>query len=111
MDPSPRWRELMARADDQIPLDEAAMLIAAQADPTLDVAAQLARLDAAAAQVEQADADGVCRLVFETMSLRGDNQTYDDPRNSYLDQVLDRRRGIPISLAVVVIEIGRRCGV
>src|SRR5439155_10429895 len=35
---------------------------------------------------------------------------YDDPRNSYIDQVLARRRGIPISLSVVLMEIGRRCG-
>jgi regulator of sirC expression with transglutaminase-like and TPR domain len=43
------------------------------------------------------------------MGLRGDDD-YDDPRNSFLDQVLARRRGIPISLSVVLIEIGRRCG-
>ena len=73
--------------------------------------AQLSRLDGLAGQIEQADAAGVCHLVFESLGLRGDVDTYDDPRNSYLDQVLDRRLGIPISLAVVLIEIGRRCGV
>jgi regulator of sirC expression with transglutaminase-like and TPR domain len=53
----------------------------------------------------------VCRFVFETLGVRGDQKTYDDPRNSYLDQVLDRRLGIPISISVLVMEIGRRCGV
>jgi regulator of sirC expression with transglutaminase-like and TPR domain len=106
-----RWHELMSRPEHQIPLDEAALLIAAQADPGLDVAAQLARLDEAAAQLGSADTEQVCGLVFEELGVRGDSATYDDPRNSYLDQVLDRRLGIPISLSVLLMEIGRRCGV
>lgn len=111
MDPSPRWRELVARPDDQIPLDEAALLIAAQADPSVDVAGQLQRLDDLATRVTTADTDGVCGLLFDTLGMRGDEQTYDDPRNSYLPQVLDRRLGIPITLSVLLIEIGRRRGV
>jgi regulator of sirC expression with transglutaminase-like and TPR domain len=100
----------MALSDDEIPLDEAALLIAAHADSNLDVAAQLERLDDLAVQIGPATTDRVCRHVFETLGLRGDDQTYDDPRNSYLDQVLNRRLGIPISLSVLLIEIGRRCG-
>ena len=64
-----------------------------------------------AAQIGPADTGEVCRFVFETLGVRGDLQTYDDPRNSYLDQVLDRRLGIPISISVLLMEIGRRCGV
>jgi regulator of sirC expression with transglutaminase-like and TPR domain len=101
----------MTRPDLEIPLDEAAMLIAAHANPALDVEAQLTRIDEAAAQLGPADTEQVCRLVFEKLAIRGDTATYDDPRNSYLDQVLDRRRGIPISISVLLIEIGRRCGV
>jgi regulator of sirC expression with transglutaminase-like and TPR domain len=101
----------MRRPESDIPLDEAAMLIAAHANPALDVAAQLTRIDEAAAQLGPADTEQVCRLVFEKLRVRGDTATYDDPRNSYLDQVLDRRRGIPISISVLLIEIGRRCGV
>jgi regulator of sirC expression with transglutaminase-like and TPR domain len=101
----------MTRPDSEIPLDEAAMLIAAHANPALDVGAQLTRLDEAAAQLGPADTEQVCRLVFENLGIRGDTATYDDPRNSYLDQVLSRRRGIPISISVLLIEIGRRCGV
>jgi regulator of sirC expression with transglutaminase-like and TPR domain len=96
---------------DDIPLDEAALLIAAHADPALDVGAQLERLDVFSAQVGRDDVDALCRFVFETLGLRGDVRTYDDPRNSYLDKVLDRRLGIPISISIILIEIGRRCGV
>ena len=101
----------MARPEAELPLDEAALLIAATADATVDVSVQLARLDELAAQIEPAATTEVCRFVFETLGVRGDQQTYDDPRNSYLDQVLDRRLGIPISISVLVMEIGRRCGV
>ena len=101
----------MARPEAELPLDEGALLIAAMADVTVDVSVQLARLDDMAAQIGPADTGEVCRFVFETLGVRGDRQTYDDPRNSYLDQVLDRRLGIPISISVLLMEIGRRCGV
>jgi regulator of sirC expression with transglutaminase-like and TPR domain len=93
-----------------LPLDEAALIIAAHANPALDVAAQLRRLDELAAEVAQPDAAAVCGVLFGRLGLRGDRDNYDDPRNSYLDQVLDRRLGIPISLSVLLIEVGRRCG-
>jgi regulator of sirC expression with transglutaminase-like and TPR domain len=111
MDRSARWREIVTRPETEIPLDEAALLIAAMADVSVDVSAQLARLDDVAAQIGSADTREVCRFVFETLGVRGDRETYDDPRNSYLDQVLDRRLGIPISISVLLMEIGRRCGV
>jgi regulator of sirC expression with transglutaminase-like and TPR domain len=101
----------MARNESDIPLDEAALLIAAHADPGLDVPSQLARLDDVAARLGPADTERVCSLVFETLGVRGDAQTYDDPQNSYLDKVLDRRLGIPISISVLLMEIGRRCDV
>jgi regulator of sirC expression with transglutaminase-like and TPR domain len=110
MDATTRWRELLERRDSEVPLDEAALLIAAHANPTLDVAAQLDRLDGLASRVDEASTDGVCQLLFETLRLRGNHKHYDNPRNSFLDQVLDRRLGIPISLSVLLIEIGRRCG-
>jgi regulator of sirC expression with transglutaminase-like and TPR domain len=111
MDRFEEWRELVTRSEADIPLDRAALLIAAQADAELDVTAQLARLDDVAAQIGPADTERVCRLVFETLGVQGDSTTYDDPKNSYLNQVLDRRLGIPISLSVLLMEIGRRCGV
>jgi regulator of sirC expression with transglutaminase-like and TPR domain len=110
MDATTRWGELVAARDAKVPLDEGALLIAAHANPELDVAKELARLDDVASGVEEATTDGVCRFLFGTMRLRGNRRHYDDPRNSFLDQVLDRRLGIPISLSVLLIEIGRRCG-
>ena len=110
MDAATRWAELMQRREEELPLDEAALVIAAHANSTLDVAGQLRRLDDIAAEVSRPDTASVCRVLFEQLGLRGDLQQYDDPRNSYLDQVLDRRRGIPISLSVLLIEVGRRCG-
>ena len=100
----------MQRPEEVLPLDEAALLIAAHANPTLDVKSELGQLDIIAARVGEPDVEAVCRLLFEDLGLRGDHQDYDDPRNSYLDQVLARRRGIPISLSVVLMEIGSRCG-
>ena len=110
MDVTNRWCGIVRLPEEELPLDEAALLIGAHANPDLDVSAQLRRLDGLADLVGEPGTDGVCRLLFDTMGFRGDREAYDDPRNSYLDQVLDRRVGIPISLSVLLIEIGRRCG-
>jgi regulator of sirC expression with transglutaminase-like and TPR domain len=96
--------------EEELPLDEAALILAAHANPSLNVAAQLQRLDDVAAMSEGPDTAAVGKVLFQRLGLRGDRQSYDDPVNSYLDRVLDRRRGIPISLSVLLIEVGRRCG-
>lgn len=101
----------MALPEERVPLDEAALLISAHAQRDLDVAAELARLDGIAAEVGGGDVPALCHLLFDRMGLRGDQEGYDDPDNSYIDRVLDRRLGIPISLSVLLIEIGRRCGI
>jgi len=114
-DPTARWRELLARPEADLPLDEAALLIAAHAQPGLDVDAQLTRLDrladeAGGSGVGRADADDVAALLFGRLGLAGDRRDYDNPDNSYLNRVLDRRRGLPIALSVLMVEVGRRCG-
>ena len=93
------------------PLDKAALLIAAHARPELDVDAQLGRLDHLAAQVGEPTLDGLTRLLFSELAFTGNRASYYEPDNSFLDQVLDRRWGIPITLSIVTAEIGRRCGV
>jgi regulator of sirC expression with transglutaminase-like and TPR domain len=93
------------------PLDEAMLLVAAHAHPGLDLAAEQGRLDALAGDVAEPTFDGLCRHLFADLGFTGDRATYHDPRNSLLPDVIERRRGIPISLAVVVMEVGRRCGV
>jgi regulator of sirC expression with transglutaminase-like and TPR domain len=106
-----RWVEVMREPEERIPLDEAAFLISARANPALDIPGQLRRLDDLAHDVDEPHTSAICRLLFDDLGLRGDRDQYDDPINSYLDQVLDRRKGIPISLSVMLIEVARRCGV
>jgi regulator of sirC expression with transglutaminase-like and TPR domain len=116
-------RECFARIarlpDEEIDLAEAALLIAAEEYPALDVASHLARLDAladaAGPRVREAEgaADRVSRLnhfLFVDQGFTGNRERYDDPRNSFLNEVLDRRRGIPITLSVVYVEVARRLG-
>lgn len=111
MDPTARFTELVAGPDATLPLDEAGLLIAAHATPGLDVHAQLARFDEIAEQAGEPTLTGLRRLLFRDLGFTGNGVDYYDPRNSYLDVVLDRRTGIPISLAVVMLEVGRRIGV
>ena len=101
----------MARPDADVPLDEAAVLIGAHAAPGIDVGEQLARLDDLARTCPTPTLDGLCRHLFDDLGFAGNRDAYLDPRNSYLHEVLDRRTGIPISLSVVTLEVGRRLGV
>ena len=121
MDPDHSLSEFTAavtRADADIPLARAALLIAAAEQPGLDVDKQLARLDdlADTAAPGRDGGDDLRRLhrlrefLFEEQGFAGDRTDYFDPRNSYLNHVLDRRLGIPITLSLVLIEVGRRLG-
>lgn len=94
-----------------MPLDEAALLISATAQGDLDVGAQLRRLDDLAGRVVPGDLASLNHVLYTETGLRGDREGYYHPDNSFLDRVLDRRLGIPITLAVVLIEVGRRAGV
>jgi regulator of sirC expression with transglutaminase-like and TPR domain len=102
---------LVQGPENALPLDHAALLLAAHASPELDVSVQLDRLDDVAARCPEPTLDGLRSLLFDDMGFSGDSDDYSDPRNSFLDQVLDRRLGIPISLSVLMIEVGRRVGV
>ncbi len=106
------------RPEPEIDLAAAALLIARGEYPDLDVPAYLGRLDrlAAAARAGGAGQDALGRLhrvrefLFEEQGFRGNTEEYYDPRNSFLNEVLDRRLGIPITLSLVLIEVGRRLG-
>jgi regulator of sirC expression with transglutaminase-like and TPR domain len=111
MDAAARWKALVQSPEADLPLDQAALLIAAHATGRVDVARQLRHLDEVAAGCGQDTVEGLVEWLFSDLGLRGDTEHYNDPRNSYLDQVLERRLGIPISLSVVVIEVGRRVGI
>lgn len=114
MDPAAaaaRFATLVRRDDRAVPLDEAALLVAVHAAPALDVAAELARLDELAAGCPGPTLDHLLAYVFRDLGFTGDRDRYDDPRNSFLHEVVARRRGIPITLSVVTMELGRRVGV
>lgn len=93
------------------PLDEAALLIAAHGDPACDVNEALARIDRLAGLVPGADVEALVATLFGREGFVGDRLDYYNPRNSYLHAVLERRRGIPITLSVLAMEVGRRVGV
>jgi regulator of sirC expression with transglutaminase-like and TPR domain len=111
VDPRDRFAELVAGPEASIPLDEAALAIAATAQPGLDVASYLGKLDALAAGCRTPTLDGLIAHLFRRDGFTGDATAYYDPRNSFLNHVLDRRKGIPITLSIVTMEIGRRLGV
>lgn len=88
-------------------LAELNLLVAAEADPGLDIPAVLARVDALA---EAARARDVVAALRES-GVRGDAQDYDDPRNSFLHEVLERGLGLPIALATLTLAVAGRVGV
>lgn len=107
-----------ARPADQVDLCEAALWIAAEARPSLSVPQYLARVDELAAQASASlgacdAATGAARLVrflSVDQGFTGNAEDYYDARNSYLDQVLERRTGIPITLSILWVGIARRLG-
>ena len=111
MDVTERFAEAVSAPSDSVRLDVAAFCIAAKAHPGLDIGRGCARLDDLATSCPSATFDAVRRQLFAIEGFRGNSDNYGDPENSFLDSVLARRLGIPITLAVVMIEVGRRLGV
>ena len=106
-------------------LAEAALLVARIEYPDLDPEPSLARLDAmgdAARQAIEKHAEGsddrspascvraLNQYLFDEVGFEGNRRRYEDPRNSCLNEVLERRTGIPITLSVVYMEVARRAG-
>lgn len=115
----PDWNTLAKLGDDELPLLDTALLIARDEYPDLDPAGYSAQVDTYAEALRpqlEGDVDlparltAINRYLFEEVGFAGNNLQYDDPRNSYLNQVVDRKLGIPISLAVIQIEVTRRLG-
>jgi len=112
-------RECRDGLNDELDLETGAFLIAATESPDLDIPRYRRRLDkwsrvlSARLPAKPAPATVAAKLVhllYCDLGLRGNREAYYDPANSFLDRVLDRRRGIPISLAVVAILVARRIG-
>jgi len=116
---SERFRRLVEGPEEAIGLARGALLIAAEEHPELDVEARLRQLDDLGDALKRrlrpdiGTTDSILalnRYLFEELGFRGAGDSYYDPRNSFLDEVLDRRIGIPITLSIVYIEVGRRIG-
>ena len=103
--------------DREFDLARGALLIARQAYTALDVEYYLRQLDDIGANYRAhhppaadlaTELANFSRFLFVDLEFRGNQDAYDDPRNSYLNDVIDRRLGIPISLSVIYLEVGRR---
>jgi glycosyltransferase involved in cell wall biosynthesis len=106
-----RFVAALDRPAESVPLDEAALCIAAHADPAVDIDGYPTRLDEIAGEIRTPTLDGLVRHLYSSGRFTGNTVDYYDPRNSFLNDVIDRRLGIPITLAVVGLEVGRRIGV
>jgi regulator of sirC expression with transglutaminase-like and TPR domain len=112
--------EEVAKPDRSIRAGYAALLVAAedQATKKIDVVEYLRRMESWAEQarerLDSASAEtpiaAFNRFMFDELGLAGNTSDYYDPRNSYLNEVMDRRVGIPITLSILYMEIGRRVG-
>ena len=111
--------ELVTRQDDRIELARACLQIAQDAYPGLDIEGYVGELERFATLLRTRFApqalieDRIIALnefLFDDLGFGGNTDDYYDPRNSYLNEVIDRRTGIPITLAVLYMEIGRRIG-
>jgi regulator of sirC expression with transglutaminase-like and TPR domain len=114
------FAHVAARAESELDLARAALLIAEPEYPGLDVSRYLQRLDELGAQAGERLAAGrtaappllgLAAFLYGELGFAGNQGDYYDPRNSFLNEVLDRKTGIPITLAVVLIEAGRRAGI
>ena len=103
------FAELVRRPESEVDLAEGALMIASGADPGLDPSAPLASLDEFAEGVH--DLVSLCRRLFVELGFRGEPRQYHSPINSLLHRVDERRRGIPITLSVVTLEVARRASV
>ncbi|MEP7339363.1 MAG: transglutaminase-like domain-containing protein [Acidobacteriota bacterium] len=114
-----QFTETVARNEDDLELDRAALLIAAEEYPYLEIESYLDRLEAFAEEAGLRDdaysdpLSSVMRLgnlLSDKLGFRGNAESYYDARNSFLNDVIDRRTGIPITLSIVYLEVARRAG-
>lgn len=119
MSPAERWKEIVAGPEEDIDLAEAALVIAAHEYRGLDIPAYLARMDEMAAALRNRLRQDIApterilalnRFLFNELGFSGNMADYYDPRNSFLNEVLDRKLGIPITLSLIYVEVGRRVG-
>lgn len=114
-----RFTALVSGPEEDLDLAEAALLIAQEEQPDIDIARYLKRLDQLADAVRAElppsptpndTLKGLNTHLFFKEGLRGNTSEYYDPRNSFLNDVLETKTGIPITLSVIYMEVGRRLG-
>lgn len=112
-----RFYQEIHQPDEQINLARAALYLAQEEYPDLEVEEYLNALDTMAAEIaERLPSENyplriiqtINQYLFEDLKFRGNIEEYYDPRNSYLNQVIDRRMGIPITLSLVYLELAER---
>jgi regulator of sirC expression with transglutaminase-like and TPR domain len=115
------FAHVATRPEPELDLAQAALLIAEPEYPGLDIPRYLEQLDQLGEQArlrleERAPTSDpplrrVTRMLHDELGFAGNSGDYYDPRNSFLNEVLERRTGIPITLAVVILEVARRAGI
>jgi len=118
-DPYREFRQAVDRGEDKIDLGRAALTIALSDYPDLDIAAYLARIDQLAVDVtRRCDGSGeiynaiaaLNYVLFKQHGFRGNSDDYYDPQNSFLNEVIERKIGLPITLSILYIEVAQRVG-
>ena len=116
---SERLRQIVSGPDEDISLAEAALLIAGHGYPDLNVAAYLSRIEELAYRLRLRIAEdetipgrisALNQFLFGDLGFAPNSEDYYDPRNSFLNEVLERRTGIPLTLSVIYMELGRKIG-
>ena len=111
------FQELVTLPEGAVPLAESALLMACEEYPQLEISPYLDRLDEIADFVRpKLRADGspldtiqaLNDVLFGIVGFRGNTENYEDPRNSFFNDVLERKVGIPITLSAVYLEVARR---
>ena len=114
-----RFRTTIGERGQDVPLARAALVVAQGERPDLDIEAPEAQLRAWGQSLEArvhpaaeplAQVEAANELLFGELGFSGNEDDYSDPRNLLLDQVMERRTGIPITLAIVYVEVCRAAG-
>jgi regulator of sirC expression with transglutaminase-like and TPR domain len=117
---APTFEQLASQKDDDLDVALGAALIARDAYPEIDVSEVLGRIDELAGPIagshfadrpSRGQADGLAHHLYDACGFAGNEADYYDPKNSLLPDVLDRRLGIPISLALIYCEVAKRAGI
>jgi len=112
--------QMVSRPDEALELARVALLVAAESDQDVDIDGELKQLEGWAEELKARvtpDLNNLQKLarlrsfVFDDLGFRGDRRDYYSPSNSLLHQVMKRRRGIPLTLSIVFMELGWRIGI